>query len=333
MHQSLQGHCRRRQPSLSLCRRGGERNPTAVSVEHFAPGPFDRGNSGPYWEDYSGRFFARAAGAEGLDTNVVIQWFYPLQPGFFYDFNGDGQPDASVGTEIAWLDRRAAGILLSPNQSAGTLGRPINVTYDIRWPGVATLQIGETLLNTKNGLPGVKNMARVQIIYDDLTPAWDSSASNAPLATLARLYDPLSTRTLQLLGTESIPSAIKRQNIAGSEIFTDLPYVIRSRLKYDPINRWLLFRGILDESYAGEPLLLPNVLSSRERQRIENLVPGDSNWAALVKKLYDLTRNPNRVVWTRTALGTKRYASASLRNTLTGTGQRMRRRRPTWSAR
>ena len=50
-----------------------------------------QGVAGPYWEDWKGKLYARAAGPEGLATNVVLQWFYPLQPGFFYDLDGDGR--------------------------------------------------------------------------------------------------------------------------------------------------------------------------------------------------------------------------------------------------
>ena len=43
----------------------------------------------------------RQAGLEGTHTNLVMRWYYPLQPGFFH-------PDSSVavGSSVAWLDRR-----------------------------------------------------------------------------------------------------------------------------------------------------------------------------------------------------------------------------------
>ena len=93
-----------------------------------------------------------------------------------------------------------------------------------------------------------------------------------------------------------LPVGLKRQNIAGKEYLTDLPWMLKIRLSYDPINRWLSFAGYLDENFGvGDPLLLPNVLSQRERDRIKALAPGDSNWSALVDRLYHLTRTPNEV--------------------------------------
>src|SRR5690606_36213731 len=174
----------------------------------------------------------------------------------------------------------------------------------------------ETLLTAKNGLPAVGSMAALQIVYDDLSPAWNPlvSSNPAPVATLARLYDPLSPRVYRLergggeeeeetdqggggeqVVKEEIPAEIRRSSRGGKEYFDDLPPSLEKRLVYDPINRWLEFRGVLDEDVSGEPLLLPNVLSSRERDAIKALAPGNAQWAAIVDKLYELTRNPNRV--------------------------------------
>jgi probable HAF family extracellular repeat protein len=259
--------------------------------------PESHGQSGPFWEDYAGKLYARAAGAGGTTTNVVIRWFYPVQPGFFYDFNRDKTNDVPNGSSLAWLDRRPNAALASPNASQGNNGVPIDATYRIRWPVTPTLQIGESLMTPKRGLPGVKNMARVESIYDDLTPGWNPLTDpTPPIATLARLYDPLSTRTLTLDKTFKLSTALARINRAGKEVFTDLPYALRIRLLYDPINHALEFSGLLDElSYAGEPLLLPNVLSSRERDTLKQLASADVQWAGVVDKLYDLTRNPNGV--------------------------------------
>lgn len=255
------------------------------------------GLSGPYWEDHLGRLYARAAGAEGQPTNIVLRWFYPLQPDFFYDLDRDGTPDAAVGTSLAWLDHRAARSLISPpNAGPGNPGTPLEVTYRITWPRTPTLQIGETLLRSKRQLPAVKDMARLSVIYDDLAPGWDPAQTTAPLTALARLYDPLSTRVLALQTTDVLPPGLARVNRQGKEVFSDLSYVLRSRLRYDPIQHTLEFSGLLDESsFAGEPLLLPNVLTSRERDAIQSLAVGDATWKGIVDRLYDLTRNPHGV--------------------------------------
>ncbi|MBX3743739.1 MAG: tandem-95 repeat protein [Verrucomicrobiae bacterium] len=254
------------------------------------------GVSGPYWEDWQGRLYARAAGPFGESTDVVLRWAYPLQIGFFYDLNLDGTPDAPPGSCVSWLDRRPAGSLSAPNDEAGEEDVPIAVTYRIAWPDAPVLQIGETLTSPKNGLPAVRSMASVQFVYDDLTPAWNPLSTNpAPIQTLARLYDPLSARAYPLAPSESIPDEIRRTSRGGKEFFDDLPPSLENRLIYDPISRALTFTGILDASGAGDPLLLPNVLFSRERDVIKELAPDDTAWAKIVDELFEITRNPNRV--------------------------------------
>ena len=80
--------------------------------------------------------------------------------------------------------------------------------------------------------------------------------------------------------------------------FPDLPYHIKRRLTYNPQTRELTFAGVYDTSaeFGGvdNPLLLPNVMSPREFDRIKALA-NDSTWNGQIKELFELTRNPNRV--------------------------------------
>ncbi|MDA1277125.1 MAG: DUF3466 family protein, partial [Verrucomicrobia bacterium] len=237
------------------------------------------GVSGPYWENVRGKLYAKAAGPFGGTANIVTRYYYPLQPGFFYDLNKDGSPDAPESDCIPWLNRL-------PGRQVGP---PVNISYTIRWPDdPPVLQVGETLLNPKRGLPGVRSMAKASIVYDSVTDTIDRSKYSA------RLYDPLSDRKIKLIGKESIPLEIQRANIDGKEVFTDLAFPIRVRLKYDPGNRELLFGGYLDESGIGSnPLLLPNILTSQERKSLLNLAPKHETWPGIVDRLYITTRNPN----------------------------------------
>ncbi len=240
--------------------------------------------SGPGFQDHLGQLHARAAGPGTSGANVVARYFYPLQPDFFYDLDGNGQADAPVGTCVPWLDRRPGGVP----------GVPRDVTYAISWPDdVPTLQIGETLLGAKFGLPDLRNFASATVVFDEGNPQ-DTNALNS----LVRLFDPLSERTVQMPANFTLPAAIATVNVAGRLAFSDLPYSLRSRLRYDSLDKRLSFGGLLDESseFGGpdNPLLLINVLSPRERDRIKQLT---SNTAFLdaVDDLYNLTRNPNRI--------------------------------------
>ncbi|MCL5099413.1 MAG: hypothetical protein M1608_18145 [Candidatus Omnitrophica bacterium] len=269
--------------------------------------------SGPGFKDYLGRLYARAAGPENGGTNVITRYFYPLLPEFYYDLDHDGEPDRALDSPVPWLDRRA-----------GTIGIPLSITNQITWPAdVHALQIGETLFNAKYGLPGIRSFADAAVIFDEGNP-YDTNAVNS----LVRLFDPLSERTIQLrptgstnyltrngykvyfvdknynLLTELSAAGVSTAILEGRTVFPDLPYAIRSRLFYDPLNKNLAFGGLLDESeeYGGEnnPLLLINVLSPRERDRIKQL-DGDqpegvqTTFDRILDALYDLCRNPNHL--------------------------------------
>lgn len=262
--------------------------------------------SGPVHKDYVGRLYARAAGPGPGGTNIVTRFWYPLQPGFFYDLNRDGSPEAPPGACVPLLDR----------QPGGTPDVPVNIVYDSSWPAdVPTLQIGETLINAKFGLPGIRNFASVKVIYDQANPL-----DRNPLNSLVRIFDPLSNRTLQLrpsgaadfitgsgYGVHRLAStasllvgiATSVDPASGLLVFPDLPFAIRSRLRYDPLNRNLIFHGVLDETaaYGGpdNPLVLINVLSPRERDRIKQLdgTGAPTDFDDTIDALYDLCRNPN----------------------------------------
>ncbi|HEX5219301.1 MAG TPA: LamG-like jellyroll fold domain-containing protein [Verrucomicrobiae bacterium] len=240
--------------------------------------------SGKAFRDYQGKFYA-TTGPTPADPypEIGMRYSYPLQPDFYYDLNNDGINDLPVGTCIEWK-----------TQPAPTIWQPVDVRYRVRWPAEAPeLQIGETLLDPKRGLPGIKNWASAQIIFDSLNPS-----GQTPLESSVRLYDPLSARTLRLTNIVSasyqFPPEITLQTVGGKQIFAGLPYYLRSRLSYDPVNQALSFAGFLDATVVGEPLLLVNVLSGKERDRIK-LLSGEANFQRIIDALYDLTRNPNGV--------------------------------------
>lgn len=241
--------------------------------------------SGPGFQDYIGRIYARAAGPGNNGTNIVARYWYPLQPDF------DGLTNVSAGTCVPWLDRRPGGV-------AGT---PVDIRYNITWPaGVPKLELGDTwfgarpgVTNVSAGLNSLESLHSANVIYDQGNPSGTNS-----LGSLARLFDPLTSRTQQLAMNFVLPATISTANDAGLRVFSDLPYSLRARLRYDNLNKRLIFSGLLNESpeYGGpnDPLLLINVLSPRERERIK-LLSTDVSFRAAVDDLYDLTRNPNQL--------------------------------------
>lgn len=242
------------------------------------------------WEDHKGFTWARAAGT------VVLQYYYPLQEYFDYDLNSDGIPDVAAGTCVPWLDQ------LAGTPESTEIGLPIDIEYSFEWPiSVPLMKPGETLFQSKevtcsNGedaekacyLPTINGQAAAQIIYDEVT----DSGSGDVVDALVKLMDPLSSRSVDL---EELNGGIATFSLQGKKFFTGLPFVLRSRLSYDEINKTLSFKGTFDDSQIGDPHLLPNIMTGKEKVQILALDGANDAFNAAVENLYNLTRNPNQL--------------------------------------
>ncbi len=267
--------------------------PYPLSILPVAPANYISAGHELALEDYNGKIYARQAGVAGaVNNNLILRLFYPMQPGFWYDLDGNGANDLAEGAFVPWLDR-------NPGTTVGT---PLPVRYTVRWPdAVPILEVGDTLFEAKKGLPGVANWASAQMVYDTLNPTFTNSFRigagylTVPPTNVVRLYDPMSERVLVLAKAFKLPDAIRMIDApAGRRAFRDLPYPIQLRLSYDPMGHRLGFKGHYDNAMVGEPLLLPNILSQDERDRIKQLDgPGNSEFDKVVEALYELTRNPN----------------------------------------
>ncbi|MCI0747734.1 MAG: PA14 domain-containing protein [Verrucomicrobia subdivision 3 bacterium] len=226
--------------------------PTLASVEQTA------GVSGPYFRDRKKSFWARAAGDNGGSAEIVMRYFYPMQPSFFFASNAP-----APGASVPFLDRRA-----------GTPGTPINVRFDAVWPNeVPELRVGETLVKPKNGLPQIAGQSSVEILYQQALPTQDLLS--------VRLIDPVRTRSVPLA---QLPPDVSTQNRAGLIYFPTLPPYLERRVSYDPVAHRLQFRGEFVEPPAGESYLLLNVLTARDRALLAALTT-DVAWQAAVTAL------------------------------------------------
>ncbi len=232
------------------------------------------------------------AAAEGQGS---VLYSYPMQPGFFYDTNGDDQPDAAAGECIPWMARLPESMGGTPSPSD-----PIEVSYDISWPAdVPLLEVGETLLKPKRGLPDIYDQAAVEVVYDQRHEEAVAADDHDPAEILAQIIDPLDPRSVDLaelpadLATELDDQG--RTKILGSADGTvRLPVTLRKRLRYDSLNGRLSLSGLYDDSGAGEPLLLLNVMSNRERDQLL-AASGDGDWQDAVMELYRHSRNPHGI--------------------------------------
>ena len=258
----------------------------------------------PFFQDYSNQLWAKSAGSGS------VHYYYPAQPGFFVDRDKNDENDISAGDCVPWLEQLPAseGGSDSPQD-------PIQVAYEITWPDEPPLLVsGETLLEPKRGLPDIINQAAVEVVYDEIQ---ETATDPLPSDTLAQLIDPLNPRFIYL---DAIPSEVATQfRTDGSEAILGsadgsikLPVSIRDRLSYDPLNDRLSVKGIYDDSGAGEPFLLLNVLSKRDRVTLKTLNGGDGSeataydndclspdsgcdWDQAIEALFRLSRNPQGI--------------------------------------
>jgi len=224
-----------------------------------------------YHRDHKGGHWAKASnGLTGADqSEIVMHWHYPLQSGFYYPpgFIKIDRSPVGVGDPIPFL-----------NGGTDHTTAPKNVSYVVSWAGKASvLKIGETLTEAKSGLPGIVNWAAGEVIFDE--------GQHLGLGPLARLFDPYAERSVPM---ENLPASIRTEPAEGKLRFPDLLFSLRSRLFYDPVDKRLLFKGISYDPGIGEPLLLPNVMTLREKQRLQDFTP---YWHSNIADLYNETRD------------------------------------------
>jgi len=220
--------------------------------------------SGPVFEDRSGDYWVKAAGDDGGAAEITMRYHYEMGIGFYPD-EAHGGP--AVGECIPWLDKGS--------------GTPVDVTYTVYWPeDVPVMQIGQTLIETMNGLPDIQEQKSVDIIYQQ------SEASGIGQSVI--LIDPIQTREVELT---RVPNDILTEPKGTEEIFTDLSLALRMRISYDSVNSKLKFKGVRIDPVTGFAYALLNVISNRERDELLAL-SHDVNWQNAVNSLYEKAKNP-----------------------------------------
>ncbi len=271
------------------------------------------GEGQPFFLDRNQQIWAKAAGA------LTIYPHYELNPAlnFWFDADGDGEQDQDT-TDVPWL------------ASQQFTGQPTGLNYTITWPAnIPTIRIGDTLTVAKNGLPGIFNWARADVIFDSNDPstldANNPSGASANKATEAsvRIYDMMSPRVAPLpanvtaegIGTQielkiyanddriGIPTTVTvpAQQVFGQVgvyEFPQLPADLRQRFIFKATSGFL-FQGMQpDANVLGEVVLLPNILTEREAGILKLI--GDKPdvkplWDQMITELYHLTRNPQQI--------------------------------------
>jgi hypothetical protein len=311
----------------------------------------------PFWKDWKGMLWARAA--EDMD----VLYYYPLQTGFWFTkpqaielglvsaaiSDADYRTTSFTGKCVPWLHKLAAGTLDDPGSDFDIYP----VTYKVRWPDLpALLNVGETVYQrAKQGVSAVASQVAVSRIYDDLAQGyWNNDEKKIEVSGseigeyLTELIDPLRDvkveLPLRINTTPGLPSVIKTTRLlygGGLSILgnaddpnLNLPFSLRSRVVFQDspedldgdgeTNGTLIFRGYYDGTSAeyikGDPLLLLNVMSLADKQRLLSLCPASSTadddkdgikdcaeYADAIEALYWKTQNPRELDLCRNSSG------------------------------
>jgi hypothetical protein len=192
------------------------------------------------------------------------------------------------------------------------------VQYTFTWPAEAPQLIpGETLLKQKRGLPNIFQQDAVEVVFDEYRELLQEGGIARPEDTLVQLMDPLNPRFVRLEALEGVATQLDPETgyqvvVGSGDGLSSLPVSIRQRLRFDPINQRLIFSGVFDDSLAGEPFLLLNVMSFREAALLKSMdgsapdaaedstkacdtLADECSWAEAIEALFRLTRNPNGI--------------------------------------
>jgi len=209
------------------------------------------GYSGPFWRDRKLDFWARAAGDDDGHANIVMRYFYSTNTGLISGIYFPPNHVPAPGAHVPWLDHRPGG----------TPGIPSDITYNISWPDVSELRVGETLVKSKGGLPDISSQSSVEVIYQQ--------AAAHGLGDSVKLIDP--TQTVSITNVLSLPGDVPTTQSGGLTYFPTLPPHLRPRVWYDDVAKALRFRGLFEELSGGEYFLLLNVITERDRQELFKL--------------------------------------------------------------
>lgn len=207
-----------------------------------------QGVAGPFFKDWKGDLWARAAGDDGGSTQVKVDWYYRHQESFYYPV---GAISYQLDQEVPFLDSNTRN--------------PRDVAYTVTWPKeVLSLRMGETWVRAKNGLPAIEDLDSVQVIYEQGRRAdGTGSKDNVKLIDFARM---IKVKLSAFNGLAGIPSDVASQPEGAFRKFNSLPPALAQRLDYDPMENELRFKGLLTNSVLGDPWILPNVITPLERE-------------------------------------------------------------------
>ncbi len=259
-------------------------NGITKKIGEFGPyNTFDLNNNGHViWSHFSGIYFF-----DGVSTTQITS----TNPPWSVDSNENDHimwieqtGDNSDSKEIFYYD----GVNKTQLTSNNTLEmRPlINFTNFISWtsnnqiylasPVLPIMNVGKTFINDQ----AIRDQCSVELLFN---------GSNDPTGASPLMYclEPLREVSADFVSSNFPPEISVSQD--GNEfILSDLPFYLRTRVRFDPVNNKLKLNGYHDSTHAGnDPLVLPNVLTDKEFGELSKLST-DSYYRQQLKQLRDV---------------------------------------------
>lgn len=166
----------------------------------------------------------------------------------------------------------------------------LDIVYRPIWPTtVPTLNYAETLAETKNGLPGVRDWKSAQILYQQSVAA---NITNASVSAV--LFDPTREKLADLgvSGLEKLPVGVAATYYQGKYYFPNLPPHLATRLFFNPnlgTKGSLVLQGEFKQEIMGESYFLLNVLHGSDLAAAKALCPSNdtdyAKWESVVGAL------------------------------------------------
>ena len=219
--------------------------------------------------------------AGGQET-FAMRFYYRTLPGFYFPSREHGdQP--SVGTPTPYLRARGAdGAFLgdavlgnADNDQQGDRNA-LAILYHPVWPENApVLQMAETLLTPKRGLPAVRGQTSLEVLYQQSQVGTNAQGRLAltDRAVSVALHDPTREKTVPY-DQAQLPGSVKTEISRGKVYFPNLPPHLVKRFYLDPnrgLGGSLVFVGEFVDAPLGDKYLLLNVAGAKDREALQNL--------------------------------------------------------------
>ena len=276
---------------LTVVSLDGESNPidltVAITVEPDSNPVVTTETQGPLSIEHSGKLYTGrppyltlSADEDGTDA-FKMNFYYQNQSTFDWPHFAS-QPDEDDVVPYLLPDG------INRTAAASEQTDSLEIVYRPVWPtDVPVIELGDTLVEPKSGLPDVSGQVTLRLLYDQ-SIANSIDVTNGAYISSAVLYDPTRAKMADLQG--DLPTSMNQHSMNGKVYFPDLPPHLSNRFYFDPaykhdeVSGKLVFLGEYKKEIVGDSYLLPNILDSDEGNLLVQLA-SETDWRNAVADL------------------------------------------------